>query len=194
MAAPSTDEIAQLLLDWEAGDQAARDRLFDLIYADLCRLARSRKRGLDQGELPSTRSLVHETFLRLVEPGKVRAQNRAQFFSLAAKVMECLLRDEYDRQKSKKRGGEWLRVEFDECLNIAKEQDLDMEALSEALAALEALEPRQCSVVRLRFFFGLSVEETAYALNVSPDTVGRDWKVASAWLLSELSKKNGDDG
>jgi RNA polymerase sigma factor (TIGR02999 family) len=193
MATPSTQEITQLLVAWNNGDAAALEQLTPLVHAELHRLAKRYMAGERQGHILQTTALVNEAWLRLIDWQNVEWQNRAHFFGLAAQMMRRILVDFARAQHREKRGGEALQVSLSEAANVAEEQGADLVALDDALQALEKLDPRQARVVELRFFAGLSLEETAEALNVSVATVRRDWSLAEAWLFRELSKGGADD-
>jgi RNA polymerase sigma-70 factor, ECF subfamily len=194
MATPSPQEVTQLLLAWSQGDQSALDQLIPMVHAELHRLAH---RCMDRervGHTLQTTALVNEAYLRLIDSSQVRWQNRAHFFAVAAQLMRRILVDFARSRHNLKRGGAAQRVSLDEALLLPQEPDPDLIALDEALNALAALDPRQARAVELRFFGGLSVEETAEVLQVSPETVHRDWRVAKAWLLRELDREKRDDG
>jgi RNA polymerase sigma factor (TIGR02999 family) len=193
MATPSTQEITQLLVAWNDGDAAALEQLTLLVHTELHRLAKRYMAGERQGHILQTTALVNEAWLRLIDWQNVEWQNRAHFFGLAAQMMRRILVDFARAQHREKRGGEALQVSLSEAANVAEEQGADLVALDDALQALEKLDPRQARVVELRFFAGLSLEETAEALNVSVATVRRDWSLAEAWLFRELSKGGADD-
>jgi len=186
---PSPQEVTQLLLAWSNGDQTALEKLTPMVYEELRRLAHRYMRRELPGHTLQTTALVNEAYLRLIDAGNLRWQNRAHFFAISAQLMRRILVDFARRRNFLKRGGEAQQVSLDEALVIANARDSDLVALDEALSELAAIDPRQSRVVELRFFGGLSVEETAEVLNVSPDTVMRDWKVAKLWLLRELSKE-----
>jgi RNA polymerase sigma-70 factor, ECF subfamily len=188
MAVPSTLEITQLLVAWNNGDAAALERLTPLVQAELHRLAKHYMAGERQGHLLQTTALVNEAFMRLIDWRNVEWQNRSHFFGLAAQIMRRVLVDFARARRREKRGGDALMVSLSEAAHIAHEQSADLVALDDALQALEKLDPRQARVVELRFFAGLSMEETAEALKVSLSTVRRDWSLAEAWLYRELSK------
>ena len=195
MAIPSTREITQLLIAWNQGDAAALEQLAPLVHAELHRLAKRYMAGERQGHILQTTALVNEAWLRLIDWQNVEWRNRAHFFGLAAQIMRRILVDFARARQREKRGGDALMVSLSEAANVALERSADMVALDDALAALEKLEPRQARVVELRFFAGLSLEETAAALNISVITVRRDLSQAEAWLFRELNRKeNRDDG
>lgn len=188
---PATHEITQLLLAWGEGDQGALDRLFPLVHAELYRRAKRYMRRERRAHTLQTTALIHETYLRLVDVQQVRWQNRAHFFAIAARLMRRILVD-YARERGyQKRGGEARRVSLDECLVVSPARNEDLVALDEALTALAAVDPRKSQVVELRFFGGLSVDEAAEALGVSPETVRRDWRLAKSWLLRRLGAPGG---
>jgi RNA polymerase sigma factor (TIGR02999 family) len=194
MTTPSPQEVTQLLLAWSQGDQAALDQLIQLVHAELHRLAHRCMDRERAGHTLQTTALVNEAYLRLIDSSQVRWQNRAHFFAVAAQLMRRILVDFARSRHNLKRGGAAQRVSLDEALMVPQEPDPDLIALDEALNALAALDPRQARAVELRFFGGLSVEETAEVLQVSPETVHRDWRVAKAWLLRELDREKRDDG
>jgi RNA polymerase sigma-70 factor (ECF subfamily) len=193
MPTPASHEITQLLLAWREGDQAALDQLIPLVHAELYRRAKRYMGRERRGHTLQTTALIHETYLRLVDVQQVRWQNRAHFFAIAARLMRRILVDYARERRYKKRGGEARRVSLDESLVISPEPDEDLVALDEALSALGEVDVRKSRVVELRFFGGLSVEETAEALDVSPETVKRDWRLARSWLLRRLSEPRGSD-
>src|SRR5574341_1401068 len=193
MAIPSTQEITQLLVAWNNGDAAALEQLTPLIHAELHRLAKRYMAGERQGHILQTTALVNEAFLRLIDWQNVEWQNRAHFFGLAAQIMRGILVDFARARRREKRGGGALLVSLSEAANIAQERNADLVALDDALQTLEKLDPRQARVVELRFFAGLSLEETAEALKVSVTTVRRDWSLAEAWLFRELNRKERSD-
>src|SRR5262245_43564853 len=182
MAIPSTKEITQLLIAWNNGDQSALERITPLVHQELHRLAKRYMAGERHGHILQTTALVNEAYLRLIDWKNVRWQNRAHFFGLAAQMMRHILVDFARAQRRGKRGGQALQVSLAEADCIAQEQSPDLVALDDALQELETLDPRQARVVELRFFAGLSQEETAEALQVSVATVRRDWSLAEAWL------------
>ncbi len=188
MAPPSSHEVTQLLRAWSEGDPAALDRLIPLVQAELRRRATRYMRRERVGHTLQTTALVHEAYLRLVDAQGVRWQNRGHFFAIAARLMRQILVDFARERGYRKRGGGARRVSFDEVLALGQEPDTDIVALDEALRALAEVDDRKGRVVELRFFGGLSVEETAEALEVSPETVRRDWRLAKAWLLRRLTE------
>ena len=190
---PSTHEITQLLVAWNKGDAVALDQLTPLVHTELHRIARRYMAAERPDHILQTTALVNEAYLRLIDWKNVEWQSRAHFFGLAAQIMRHILVDFARAQAREKRGGGGLQVSLSEAANIDSEQIADLVALDDALQALEKLDARQARVVELRFFAGLSLEETAEALKVSVGTVRRDWSLAEAWLYRELSKGGRDD-
>jgi RNA polymerase sigma factor (TIGR02999 family) len=171
---------------WREGDRAALDQLIPLVHAELRRLA-CREMGRErQGHMLQATALVNEAYLRLIDVRQVQWQNRAHFFAMSARLMRRILVDFARARRYQKRGGGAPDVSLDDALLAGTERGRDLVALDDALQALAALDPRKSQVVELRFFGGLSVEESAEALQVSPETVMRDWKLAKVWLLREL--------
>jgi len=175
-----------LLLAWGRGDTGALERLVPLVHEELHRLARRYMRHERPGQTLQTTALVNEAYLRLIEVKQVRWQNRAHFFAMSARVMRRILVDAARARGNQRRGGGAPRVSLDQALDVSQQPHQDLAVLDDALQALEVAHPRKGQVVELRFFGGLSVEETAEALHVSPDTVKRDWRFAKLWLLREL--------
>ena len=189
MTPPTREDVTQLLRAWSDGDQEALEKLMPLVYDELRRLARHYMRRERPGHILQTSALVNEAYLRLIDASQVSWQNRAHFFAISAELMRRILVDFARAQQSQKRGAGVPAVSLDEQLDVS-EQRLDLAALDDALKALAALDPRKSRIVELRFFGGLSAEETAEVLKVSPETVKRDWKLAKVWLLRELSGKH----
>ena len=186
MTAPTTHEVTQLLLAWGGGDGDALDRLTPLVYEELHRLARRYMGREPSGHTLQATALVNEAYLRLIDHGRVRWENRAHFFGVAAQIMRHILVDFARSRRNLKRGGDLRRVSLDEALAVSGGRAADLVALDDALKALKAVDERKSRVVELRFFGGLSVEETAEVLKVSEETVMRDWRLARMWLLREL--------
>lgn len=186
-SSPSHD-VTQLLVAWSQGDRAALDELTPLVYDELKRLAHRYMRRENPGHSLQTTALVNEAYLRLTEGKPVNWQDRTHFFAVSANVMRRILIDMANSRNAQKHGGGVRHVALEEALVVAAGRDADLLALDDALKALAEIDPRKSRVVELRYFGGLSVEETAAVLNVSPDTVMRDWKMAKAWLLKEMSK------
>ena len=184
---PATRQVTGLLVAWGAGDESAFEQLVPLIHAELRRLAH-REMGRERvGHTLQTTALVNEAYLRLIEVSRVQWQDRAHFFAMSARLMRRILVDHARSRQSQKRGGGTRNVSFDEALTVSPAGGADLVALDDALQALSSVDARKCQVVELRYFGGLSVEECAEALRVSPDTITRDWRLAKAWLLRELT-------
>lgn len=187
MIEPSSQEITQLLLAWGRGDEAARDRLIPIVYHELRRMARHYMRRERDEQILQTSALINEAYVRLVEQ-HVPWQSRAQFFSVAAKLMRDILVDNARARLRRKRGGDQIQVSLAEAAEAPAGDAAELLALDDALNTLTALDPQQSRIIELRFFGGLTIEETAEALGVSTSTVERDWRVARAWLRVELTK------
>jgi RNA polymerase sigma factor (TIGR02999 family) len=181
-------DLTQLLIAWGDGDKDALNRLTPFVYDELHRLARYYMSGERAGHLLQTSALVNEAYLKLVDSSRVKWQNRAHFITVSAQLMRRILVDFARSQNYQKRGGGMLQVSLAEVMAVSSEKDSDLGALDEALETLARMDERKGKVVELRFFGGLSVDETAEALKISVDTVMRDWKFAKVWLLRELSK------
>lgn len=189
---PSPEEVTQLLVAWGNGDQSARDQLMPAVYQELHRLAHNYMRRESPGHTLQTSALVNEAFLRLVDQRDVQWRNRAHFFAIAAQMMRRILVD-YARQRMyAKRGGGLATISLDEALIVSEERSAEVIGLHEALETLVNFDPRKSQIVELRFFGGLSIEETAEVLNISPGTVMRDWTLAKAWLRREMSNNSSD--
>lgn len=182
-----TGNITQLLLQWRRGDRSALEELMPLVYEELRRLARQCMRGERPGLTLQTTALVNEAYLRLVNTSRVQWQDRAHFFAIASQLMRRVLVDEARKRRNLKRGGEFTRINIETADVSSEPRDLDLLALDQALDALADFAPRKGKVVELRFFGGLSIEETALVLGVSADIVKREWRTAKLWLLQELS-------
>ena len=193
MATPSTHEVTKLLLAWSQGDETVLEKLTPLVYEELRRLAHRYMARERPDHTLQTTALVNEAYLRLIDQKNVQWQNRAHFFAISAQMMRRILVDFARSRQYQKRGGQLHQVSLDKVLEVAQGQGADLVALDDALSALAAIDPRKSQVVELRFFGGLSVEETAEVLKVSPETVTRDWRMAKVWLLRELSRKSGDE-
>jgi RNA polymerase sigma factor (TIGR02999 family) len=178
--------VTTLLRAWSRGDEAAREQLVPMVYAELRRRAASYLRRERQGHTLEPTALVHEVYLRLIDQRQVAWQNRAHFFGIASQMMRRILVDHARAQKAQKRGGENLRVELDESSAGVVARDVDLEALDDALQELQRLDERQCRIVELRYFGGLSIEETAEVTRLSSATVKREWTLARAWLHRRL--------
>ena len=190
-------EITSLLRAWRHGDPAALDRLTPLVYVQLHRMARGYMRKERLGHTLQATALVNEAFLRLVDARDLDWKDRAHFFAVCARVMRRILVDAARSRAAVKRGGQADRVEHSTAINLdllpnpASEMSAQVCALDEALTALTRIDPRRAQVIELRFFGGLTVEETGHVLQISPQTVMRDWRLARAWLARELSQSSG---
>lgn len=189
--APLRDEVSGLLRAWGGGDRAALDRLTPLVYDELRRLARHYMKNERPGHSLQATALVNEAYMRLVDYNGMEWQNRAHFFAVSAQLMRRIL-VERARRHNLKRGGGVPHVSLDDTAIVDGARTADLMALDDALDALAQLDPRKVQVVEMRFFGGLSVEETAEVLKVSPVTVMRDWSTAKAWLYREMSGGTGD--
>lgn len=184
-------EVTALLRAWSRGEQGALDRLLPLVYEELHRLAHHYMAQQRTGHTLQTTALVHEAYVRLVSAEDTEWESRAHFFAVCAQVMRRILVDWARSRQAVKRGGELKVLELEAALVVAQEPGPNLVALDDALHALAALDARKSQVVELRFFGGLSVEETAQVLKISSDTVGRDWKLAKAWLRHEMENSPG---
>lgn len=183
---PGKNEITQLLKDWSDGDQSAFDKLIPLVYAELHRLAHQHMRRERPGHMLQTSALINEAYLRLIQQPQIRWEGRAHFYGIAARLMRRILVDEARKRNSAKRGGGTIQISLIEATKVSQEQAANVVALDDALKTLETVDSRQSEIVELRFFGGLSIEETAEVLKVSPGTVMRDWTFARAWLRNEM--------
>jgi RNA polymerase sigma factor (TIGR02999 family) len=184
----SRSEVTRLLKDWSNGRQDVLDKLLPQIYAELRRLASSYLRRERPDHTLQATALVHEAFIRLIDQRAVRWQNRAHFFGIAAQAMRRILVDHARAHSAEKRGSGERPVSLDEVVALVGAPSVDLLALDEALTRLTAIDPQQSRVVELRFFGGLTIEETAEVMDVSPATVGREWTLAKAWLYAELTR------
>ena len=188
MDLPSGHEVTRLLKAWSAGDEQALEKLTPLVYRQLHQIAQRYMAGERSGHILQTTALVNEAYLRLVDCGQVNWQDRAHFFAISANLMRRILVDFARSRGYLKRGGALPHVSLEEAPSVCDEPDVNLVALDDALKALAAVDDRKSKVVELRFFGGLSVEETAEVLHISSDTVIRDWRLAKIWLLQELSR------
>jgi RNA polymerase sigma-70 factor, ECF subfamily len=188
MTTPAPKEVTQLLIAWSNGEEEALEKLVPLVYDELRRIARRYMKREPAGHTLQTTALVNEAYLRLIEQKGMKWQNRAHFFAISAQLMRRILVSMARARHANKRGGEARQVSLDEALVISEERAAELVALDEAMNELAALDPRRSRVVELRYFGGLSVEETAEVLKISPETVMRDWKRAKAWLYAELNR------
>lgn len=194
MPTPVAADITGLLAAWSQGDRAALDRLIPLVHDELRRLAHARMLGESPGHPLQTTALVNEAYLRLAGITHVRWQNRVHFLAMAAQAMRRVLVEVARARRAQKRGGAVRLVALSEVEPAAATPAIDVEALDEALEALARTDPRKARVVELRYFGGLTVEETGAALGISPETVLRDWKVARLWLIRELRASGSPQG
>jgi RNA polymerase sigma factor (TIGR02999 family) len=185
---PPSHEVTQLLLNWSRGDPESLERLIPLVYEELHRLAHSCLRRERPGHTLQATALVHEAYLRLVDQSQVQWQNRAHFLAIAANLMRKILINYARDRKRYKRGGGGQKLSLEDVHAVSKEPGVDLVALDEALERLAAIDPQQGRIVELRYFGGLTIEETAEALGTSPATVKREWSLARAWLDCELRK------
>ena len=188
MNKPDPDQISGLLAAWSEGDPEALTKLVPLVHEELHRLARSYMRRERRDHTLQTTGLLNEAYLRLAQMGKMKWTNRTHFYAICARLMRRILVDFARSRQYLKRGGKTKHISLDQNLLIADVQRTDLVELDQALTSLEEMDPRKARVVEMRFFGGMTVEETAQALDVSPDTVMRDWKMAKAWLLRALTK------
>lgn len=188
MSQPPAGQITELLLELSQGKQAALTQLLPLVYDELRRLAAHYLRGERANHTLQPTALVHEAYLRLVDINQMQWQNRAQFFGVAATLMRRILVDHARAHNADKRGSGETMIALDDAVSFFEKKDLDLLALDDALHELAAMDEQQSKVVELRFFGGLSVEETAEALSISPRQVKREWAVAKAWLHQQISQ------
>jgi RNA polymerase sigma-70 factor (ECF subfamily) len=187
-------DITGLLAAWNDGDADALDRLIDLVYPELRRIARQHLERRRAGESLESAALANEAYLKLVRAGGIRCENRAHFLALCSQIIRRVLVDHARRRGFSKRGGDALRVPLDDVLLASEARGLEVLALDEALDALARIDGRKSRVVELRYFGGLKIEETAKVLGVSVDTAKRDWRMARAWLVAELTTKQRSRG
>jgi RNA polymerase sigma factor (TIGR02999 family) len=185
---PAADQVTELLTAWNDGDQTALDQLMPFVYDELRRLARTYMRRERHGHTLQTTALVNEAYIRLVKDRNISLQNRAHFMAKAARLMREILVDHYRGQARLKRGGDLQQVSLAEAAEISGTA-VDLLALDDALTALAEIDPRQSQIVELRYFGGLTIEETAEALGVSHATIERDWTFTRAWLRKQMQKE-----
>lgn len=188
MDSTATSEVTHLLLAWSDGDQVALDQLMPLVYTELRRLAHRYLVGERVGHTLQTTDLVNEAYLRLVDQTQMQWQNRAQFFAVSAQLMRRILVDYARTRHAARRGGRALQVTLEAAAEVSADRSAEMVALDDALTAMAKFDERKSRLVELRFFGGLSIEETAEALKLSPGTVMREWTLAKAWLQQEIGK------
>ena len=188
MTRPAPEEVSQLLRDWSNGNQAALDKVMPVVYQELRRLAHHYMRKERAGHTLQTTALVNEAYLRLADYKRMRWQSRAHFFAVAAQVMRRILVEQARSKNFAKRGGGAEKISLDETAIVSAGRSAEVIAVDEALSDLESWDPRKGRIVELRFFGGLSIEETAEVLKVSPTTVQREWRSAKAWLYRAISE------
>jgi len=181
--------VTDLLLHWSEGDQEALNKLIPLVYDELHKLASRYLRRERRDHTLQTTAVVHEAYLKLVNQRDANFENRLHFFAVAAQIMRRILVDYARRHHASKRGGDLYKLSLDEALVTSEEKGADLLALDEALERLAAIDERQSRVVELRVFAGLTLEETAQALNISPSTVRREWSMAKAWLHRQIKNQ-----
>lgn len=187
MTSSTSQPVTELLARWKNGDVSARDALVPLVYEELRRIARRCLSSQSGNHTLQPTALVHEAYLRLARRDSVDWQDRAHFFALAAQMMRQILVDHARMQGAAKRGGNAVTVVVNEASSVSKETSLDVIALDDAMKRLASLDPRQCQIVELRFFGGLSIEETAQAVNISAATIKREWATARLWLYNAMN-------
>ena len=185
----SSGNITDLLIQWREGDEAALDRLIPLVYKELRRMASYYLRRRGPGDTLQTSALINEAYLRLADHKNMRWQNRAHFFAVAAQAMRRILVDHARARYAAKREGGLLKVSLDQAADIGQQRGAELIALDDALKELAVFDGRKSRIVELRYFGGLSVEETADVLEVSPVTVKREWRAAKLWLLRAMSSE-----
>lgn len=188
----STNEVSQWLMDWSKGDQEALHKLMPVVYDELRIMARRYMARQNPGHSLQATALIHEAFLKLIGQEDKSWQSRAHFYGVAAQAMRHILVDYARSRQYAKNGGGAYHAPLDEAVHVSKERAAEIVALDDALSVLARVDSRKCRVVELRYFAGLSVEETADALHISPITVMRDWSMARAWLRRELSRRTSD--
>lgn len=192
IASAPQQHVTRMLIDWSNGDRDAPQRLMPLVYEELRQLARHYLQRERADHTLQATGLVHEAYLRLVDQSTTTWQNRAHFFGVAAQLMRRILVDYARQHRAEKRGGTWDKLVFAEALVSSKERSIDLIALDDALKDLARFDERQSRIVELRFFGGLTVEESAEALEISPRTVKREWRLAKAWLRREIMSGGSD--
>ncbi|HKG22909.1 MAG TPA: sigma-70 family RNA polymerase sigma factor [Blastocatellia bacterium] len=189
MQTPPSDDVTRLLLDWSRGDRAALDQLMPVVYDELRKIAQSYLKGERPAHTLQPTALIHEAYVRLIAQNIPAWQSRAHFYGIAAQLMRQILVDHARGYNAAKRGG-GQKLSLDDATIFSEERASDLVALDDALAALAALDQRKCRVIELRYFGGMSVEETAEALGVSVATVGRELRLAQAWLHREVGSNS----
>jgi RNA polymerase sigma factor (TIGR02999 family) len=192
LSSSSSSPVTELLARWSEGDAAARDALIEVVYQELRRLAGRCLAGQQHQTLQST-ALVHEAYLRLAGQASLRAESRTHFFAIAARLMRQILVDHARSRGAAKRGSSCITLSFDEAIGLPKKSEIDLVALDDALNHLSTMDPRQSQIVDLRFFGGLSIEDTSQVMEISPATVKREWSTARLWLQRELRRSEAHD-
>jgi RNA polymerase sigma factor (TIGR02999 family) len=187
---PEASETTQLLLDWAHGNPTALDALTPRIYKELRRMAAGLTKRERNGHSLDATALVHEVYLKLIDVRQVDWKGRAHFFAACAQIMRRILVDAARKRSTSKRGGGLERFDIDDVLSVSHSKDARLVTLDDALTELQEVDPRTARIVELRYFGGLSVEETAAALGISEETVTRDWRLARGWLLAQISAEN----
>jgi len=192
--ASASHEVTELLISVSGGDRSAIDRLMPMVYDELRAIAHNQRRDEYRVDTLNTTALVHEAYLKIVDQSRVSWQNRAHFFAIAAQAIRRIIVDYARQRQAQKRGGGWIRIPLDQLGTVEEPgaDGVDFLALDEALHRLETVDPRQSHIVECRFFGGLTIEETAEAVSVSPATVKREWSMAKAWLHKELEERAAD--
>lgn len=180
--------ISLILKDWSGGNRSSADALLSLVYDELRRIAAQYVRKERPGHTLQPTALVHEAYIRLIDISEINWQDRAHFFAVAANVMRHILVDHARARLSEKRGGDGQRIAIEDAASLCSEPDLDLLAVDEALVELAAFDEQQSRIVELRFFGGLTIEETAHVVGISPATVKREWTMAKAWLFRRLNQ------
>ncbi len=183
---PETQNVTEMLEAMSAGDSTAPDKLLPVVYEELRRLASAYMRNERSGHTLQATALVHEAYIQLVDWKNVTWQNRAHFFATAAQVMRRILVDHAREKNALKRGGGVKTIALDDAISFPNRKEIDIDSLDLALTELESFDPQQAKIVELRFFGGLTIAETAHALDISDSTVKRDWQIAKAWLYNHL--------
>jgi RNA polymerase sigma factor (TIGR02999 family) len=186
---PRSQEVTELLVAWSGGDSDALQDLVPIVYDELRRLARQYMHVEPDNQTLQTTALIHEAYLKLIDQKRVKWQNRAHFFGVAAQMMRRILVDAARKRRAEKRGGTFQKVSLDEAPILSYSPAREVVAVDDALTALAALDPQKSRIVELRFFAGLSVDETAEVLKISAATVMREWKRAQAWLYAEIGRQ-----
>ncbi len=189
----TSHEVTQLLQSWSHGNRQAMADLLPLVYDELRRLASSHMRFEAPGHTLQATALVHEAYMKLIQQRAVNWQSRAHFFGIAAQMIRRILVDHIRATRAQKRGSGFVALSLDEAIGVPEKRNWEILALDDALKTLAKVDPQQARIVELRFFAGLSIEETASIVGVSPATVKRDWVSAKAWLFRELSRTKGSD-